>query len=134
MPTQKSAHKHKQQRLTFRFYKELFYAVLAVSSVTTVVYEYAVSPDAGVRGAIFDFDLIVALLFLLDFLGGWYAAQHKARYFRANWYLLLASIPITEAWAEVLRALRLFELLRLIRAGEHVSYAWHEAHAVTRKR
>lgn len=120
--------------LTLRFYKELFYAVLAIASVLMVLYEYIAQPSNAVRSVIFDFDLVVALLFLLDFMAGWYAAAHRGRYLRSNWYLLLAAIPITEAWAELLRALRLFELLRLVRAGEHISYVWHEAQAVARKR
>ena len=41
---------------------------------------------------------------------------------KENWYLLLASIPIVDSWAELLRGLRLLELVRLVRAGEHLNY------------
>lgn len=116
------------RRYTWQFYKELVLAGLAVLSVGFVFYEFIAQPDQATRQLINLFDIIVALIFLADFLWAWLHAKHKARFLSHNWYLLLASIPLLNSWAELLRGLRLLELVRLMRAGEHISYA------VTQKR
>ena len=70
---------------------------------------------------------MVAYIFLGDFFIAWSLSKHKQQYFKRNWYLLLASIPLTYAWAELLRGVRLLELVRLIRAAQHARFVWQTA-------
>lgn len=124
------AHKKSSKRtrtsvkLSAIFYKELFMALLAVLSVFFVFYEYIVPTNETAHFYIMRFDIIVALIFLTDFIVALVSAKDKAHYLKHNWYLLVASIPIIDGWAELLRGLRLLELVRLVRAGSHVTYAY----------
>lgn len=96
--------------------------MLAVASVSLLFYEWTLKPSHTVRDAILWFDVAVAVIFLADYCWMLAHAPKKWRFVMHNWYLLLASVPIVDSWAEILRGLRLLELLRLIRAGEHVAY------------
>lgn len=120
--------KHKQiRRLTLACYKEIFLAGLALASVYFVFYEYLRPVSESALLAIEVFELFVACVFLTDFCISLAKSADKKSYLRKNWYLLLASIPILSSWAELLRGLRLLGLVRLVRAGEHLSYAIHAA-------
>lgn len=107
-------------------------ATLAVLSVIFVFYEFFASPDAATKLIIGRFDIFVALIFLTDFCIALLNAPSKSQYMRNNWYLLLASIPIVDSWAELLRGLRLLELVRLVRAGEHINYAVNASNRKTK--
>lgn len=116
----------KQKKLLYynwRFYKELVLALLAIISIVFVIYEYVAEPSDEIITYIVRFDIAVALIFLTDFLIALLRSKNKRFYLKKNWYLLLASIPILDSWAELLRGLRLLELVRLVRAGEHLTYA-----------
>lgn len=114
--------KKPNKKLTVRFYLELAMAILAVLSVVLLAYEYIFSPNQATTKKIAQFDLIVALIFLTDFLVRLTYADNKVVFLKTNWFLLLASIPIVDSWAEILRGLRVLALVRLIRAGEHLEY------------
>lgn len=115
--------KHKYRKtLSVRLYKELFMSGLALLSVFLLVWEFIGSPTESQRSAILHFDVAVALIFALDFCVSLAKAPSKARYLMNNWHLLIAAIPIIDSWAEMLKVLRLFELVRLVRAGEHLDY------------
>ena len=122
------AHNKKQKQIKnyshLILVKEIFMALLAVSSVFFVFYDYFGTPDELQNRYIMRFDIVVAIIFLVDFLFSLTAAQNKRKYLRANWYLLLAAIPIIEGWAELLKGLRLLELVRIIRAGSHLEYVY----------
>lgn len=124
---EKSKRKKQTRQLTFLFYKELFLAGLAIVSVYFVFYEYLHTVSDSTVAAIQLFELLVACIFLTDFSFMYAKSPDKKTFLRKNWYLLLASIPILNSWAELLRGLRLLVLVRLIRAGEHLSYAMHAA-------
>ena len=112
--------KYKKQ-YNLLFFKEITYSILAVLSVLSVFYEMFWTLDSTTVSRINKFDIFVALLFLTDFIYYLIRSRNKTIYIRKNWYLLLASIPILDSWAELLRGLRLLELVRLVRAGEHLS-------------
>lgn len=103
-------------------YKEIIFSVLALLSVFLLIFEYFGSPEPEQISKIYKFDLVVAIIFLVDFLYQLYNSKNKRLFMKHNWYLLLASIPVTEGWAEVLRGLRILSLVRLLRATEHVHY------------
>lgn len=116
-------HTKKSKKYNFIFYKELFLASLAILSVYFVFYEFFAHPSQQTIHTINTFEIVVAVIFLFDFF--YYLAKSKSKkvYFKENWYMLLASIPILDGWAELLRGLRMLELIRLLRAEEHLKYA-----------
>lgn len=103
--------------------KEIIFSILAILSVGLLFWEIFDSPTKEQQRTIFIFDIFVAIVFLSDFLYQIIHAKNKKHFLIHNWFLVLASIPIVEGWAEVLRGLRLLSLVRLLRAGEHVKYA-----------
>lgn len=111
------------KRYNYLFYKEIFLASLAVLSVYFVFYEYIAQPSEQTISAIGTFEIIVACIFLFDFFYYLVKSKNKKIYFKNNWYMLLASIPILDSWAELLRGLRMLELVRLIQAEEHLKHA-----------
>ena len=116
--------KQSRKRRLLRWYvlKELVLTVLALLSVGLVVYELAFNPSAAQHRLINHADFGIACLFLFDFCLELRIANDKRRYWRRNWYFLLAAIPITDSWTEALRGLRILRVLRLLRAGEHVDF------------
>ena len=112
----------KRTKYSVRFYKEIALSILAVMSVALLGYEFLQNPPAWQVAKIMRFDFFVAIIFLCDFIVEFSLATNKTAYFRKNWFLLLASIPLVDSWAEILRGLRLLALVRLIRAGEHLQY------------
>ena len=88
---------------------------LALISVGLIIYEYSADLMAGHVRILHTIDVLIALVFLSDFLIGLASAPKKGAYFRQNWTDLLASIPITESMFQSLRALRLLRLVRVIR-------------------
>ena len=111
-----------RKRYNYRFFKEIVLAVMALLSVILVIFEYLLKLDEPIRASILRFDILVAIIFLIDFTWYFMKSKRKLKYIKSNWFLLLASIPIVDSWAELLRGLRLFELVRLVRAGEHLNY------------
>lgn len=103
---------------------------MALLSVGLLGLDYLEKFNSDTKVLINRFDLIVAIVFLLDFTVKFIVSRSKKLYLKRDWYLLLASIPVVDSWAEALRALRLFELFRLVRAGEHISFV---SKSLTRK-
>lgn len=116
--------KKQEIRYSIRFYKEIVMSMLALLSVFFVIYEYLASPDYVTKLTILRFDLVVAIIFLIDFCSALISAKDKVRYIVESWYLLLAAIPIIDGWAELLRGLRVLELVRLVRVGSHLTYVY----------
>ena len=100
--------------------KEIIFTILALLSIGLLIYEFIAMPSEQTVKKIMRFDFIVALIFLSDFMAHLYLTKDKKYYFKHNWLYLLASIPIVDGWAEVLRGLRILGLIRLLRAGEHL--------------
>jgi voltage-gated potassium channel len=86
---------------------------LAFVSVALLVYENTtVLPLVQMR--LFDgIDTTIALIFLAEFFIKLLLSKHKALFFKHNWWLLLASIPVSTPWTQGLRALRLLTIFRL---------------------
>ena len=89
--------------------------LLTLVSVGLLVFELSADLLAEHVALIHTIDLIVALIFLSDFIIGMYLADSRKKYFKQNWPDLLASIPITEGMFRSLRALRILRLVRIIR-------------------
>ncbi len=103
--------------------KELLFSFLAVLSVGLLLWEILDSPTPEQQKIVYGFDVVVAFIFLADYAYLLHGATDKWYFVRHNWFLLLASVPLTTSWAEALKAFRLLVFVRLFRAGEHVYYA-----------
>jgi voltage-gated potassium channel len=86
---------------------------LAVASVAMLVYESTHALTSAQVGMLDGIDTGIALVFLGEFLIRFALAPRKAAYFKHNWWLLLASIPVSTPWTQGLRALRLLTIMRL---------------------
>jgi hypothetical protein len=64
-------------------------------------------------------DLTVACIFMTEFIVRFVTAPKPMHFFKGNWYLLAASIPITVPGTELFRLLRLERVLRIIRVFDH---------------
>ena len=65
-------------------------------------------------------DLSIALIFLFEFAVRFALARKKLLFFKAYWWELLASIPVTTPATQALR------LLRLVRFGAHLGIAYKD--------
>lgn len=68
------------------------------------------------------FEYAVGAVFLVEFCFEWYHARDRRRYWRHNWYFLIAALPIPSMTWEALRGIRLLRLLRLLKIYEHLRY------------
>ncbi len=68
------------------------------------------------------FEVVVALLFLAEFIFEWHFARDRAKYFRHNCMYLLAAVPIPTTSFEVLRGVRMLRLLKLLKIFAHMRY------------
>lgn len=96
-------------------WKEIALTLLAILSVGLLVYEFSAELAAHEIKWLYRVDVAIALIFLADFLAGMYLSKNRRRYWRHNWYLLLASIPISEGIFQALRALRILRIVRILR-------------------
>lgn len=103
--------------------KELFLASLAIVSIFMIIFEYRSQPDIQMLLKLNRIDIVIACIFLTDFVLSLLLTRNRKKYLRHNWYFIFASIPITDSIAELLRGIRLLRLIRLVRAGEHLEYS-----------
>ncbi len=102
--------------------KELVFGALALLSTATVLYDWLGNPSEITRRTLDTIDFVIACLFLFDFAVELYLSKTRWRYFKRNWYFLLAAIPFSDAVTDSLRGLRVLRVVRIIRAGEHLDY------------
>lgn len=62
-------------------------------------------------------DTAVALILLVEWVFKFANSSQKSKYFRKNWWLLIAAIPISNEITETLRGLRLLPFLLVLRTG-----------------
>jgi hypothetical protein len=87
---------------------------LALLSAGLLVLEFTVELTSW-QLQLFDFlDLLIALIFLSEFGFNLLMAKKQKQYFQKHWWELLAAIPITTPFTQVLRLLRLVRMLRLL--------------------
>lgn len=97
---------------------ELIFAGLAILSIVLLLVEIFADIEAQTRTSLIRFDFWIAVIFLADYITGQLIAKDNWSYFKNNWYLLLASIPINEY---VFRSLRILRALRVIRVWSALS-------------
>ncbi len=93
---------------------ELVMAMLALSMVFILVYEYTGSPSEEVSTILYQIDLLILSVFAFDYFYRFYRADDKWHFFKNNIFDLIAIIPFDKAF-RVARLTRLFRLARLVR-------------------
>jgi voltage-gated potassium channel len=92
---------------------DLFMAGLALLSIITIL-ALLILPPASVEYAFVTLlDLIIAFVFLGDFIRDFIRAESKTAYMRWGWIALLAGIPILPGFPPIFNIVRLARLLRL---------------------
>jgi voltage-gated potassium channel len=103
--------------------QELLFMLLAAVSVSLIVLEalHDLSPH---QQELFErVDLVIASLFLLEFLYRLVGAEDRKRFWARSWWELLAAIPVTADMTralrgvQLLRAIRFIRILRIVRLG-----------------
>lgn len=89
--------------------------LLAISSVGLLVFEITHDLAPSQTKLINTLDILIACVFLGDFLFGLVRSDKRSEYFREHWWELLASIPLTEASVRALRSIRILRILRVVR-------------------
>jgi voltage-gated potassium channel len=90
---------------------EIFVGVLSILSMVNIVLAYAID-DTGLSTVLLAMNIVLSVVFLIDFAFRLFTAPSKSRYFlrQYGWADLLASLPLPE-----FKVLRIFRLLRVIR-------------------
>jgi len=94
---------------------ELFVLVLALFSVGLLIFELVAELAPHQQVILERVDLVIAFVFLGDFLWRWRKAENRKRFFVTSWWELLAAIPLTNEVTQTLRGLRLLRVVRLVR-------------------
>jgi len=101
---------------------EIVMGMLAVLSLVMLVWEVFGSLSEVEVGRIRQIDIVIGLIFLIEFTIRWLSSSDRMKFFRSNWWLLLACIPISGDLAVALRIVRLERVLRVARIAGHLSY------------
>lgn len=88
---------------------------LAVLSVSLLLFEVTSDLTDETLALVRGIDLVVALVFGLDFLLRLSGAERKKQFMKENWWQIIASVPITASGTQVLRGLMLIRLFRIVR-------------------
>lgn len=89
--------------------------LLAIFSVGLLVFELSSPLMPHHIRFIHAIDIVITVVFMLDFFAGFYLAEKKLIYFKYNWPDILAAIPISDGIFRSMRVLRLMRLLRVLR-------------------
>lgn len=124
--------KEKNLKQKLKWFKENIWidisiVLLSLLSVGLLVYELSADLLIEQLRLIHAVDLIIALIFLFDFIFGLYLSDSKKKYFKNNWPDLLASIPISHGIYRSLRFLRLIRIIRVIRIIARINRVGHIA-------
>jgi len=106
---------------------DIFVVLLSLLSVGLLIYELSSNLLIEQLELIHTIDLIIAIIFLLEFIFGVYLSDNKKNYFKKNWPDLLASIPISHGIYRSFRFLRLIRVIRVIRVIARINRVGHIA-------
>lgn len=95
--------------------RDVVISLLAILSAGLLIFEFTAELQLHQSRLIHLIDFIIAMLFLADFSYEIMTAKHKKLYFKHNWYLLIASIPITGGMFQAFRSVQLIRLMRIVR-------------------
>lgn len=92
---------------------EAVFIVLVVVSLMALAAEFFMDLDESTAQRLGRINVSVAWLFLFDFIIGLIISYDKKAYWKSDWWLLLASIPIDEYFFGSLRIFRLMRAFRI---------------------
>jgi hypothetical protein len=103
----------------------LFMVALALASIVMLGYGFLPAARPEVVSLLERFDIVIAVIFMIDFFAGLFfnVSLTKREYWRQNWLNFIASVPITSEVTQMLRILRIFQAVRVIRAAMELYYA-----------
>ncbi len=102
------------------FLLELMMFFLVLVSLLTFAYSFFwQQPTASQLIAMQYADSFIALALLVEFGGRLLLSHHRAHFLRYNWWYLLAAIPLPLSVATLLRALRIFGFVKMLKIGIH---------------
>lgn len=98
---------------------EVIIAVLAIVSIILVAIESLITLSHGVLMAIYITDLVICIVFAIDFFRRMKESQSKSQFMKNNWFEILAMIPAIALYAlgtmpSLAVALRALRLVRVI--------------------
>ncbi len=88
--------------------------ILALVSIALLIFDIFANLSPADQKYVHYVDLSIAFIFLADFIYNFWKARDKIKFFKARWWELIASIPITSGTTEALRALQLARFLPLL--------------------
>ena len=112
--------------------RDLLLSSLALLSAGLLVFELTAELAPEQTRLLYTVDFAIALLFLMGFIYEYTNATDKKKFFRHNWYLLIASIPITGGVYQALRSIQLVRLLRIVRLYARVKALSEETEALSK--
>lgn len=108
-----SKQKGKLQR--FLLIKEVIMMLLLGLSFLFLALEHLEKLSDSQLAMVDIYEIMLAFIFLAEFVFELRFAKDKARYWRTHWFYLLASIPVPTTMFEVLKGIRALRLLRLLK-------------------
>ena len=94
---------------------EVAMILLSLASVILLVYEVVADLSIQQEVLIERIDIVIALIFLGEFIYKFVRSQNRKAFFKSHWWELLAAIPVTSTATQALRGLRVLRLIRLVR-------------------
>ena len=94
---------------------ELLIVALALVSVALLVLEAVTQLQPHQQKLLERVDVVIALLFLGEWLWRLKKADNRTRFFARSWWELLAAIPLTNDVTRTLRGVRLLRVIRIVR-------------------
>ena len=113
---------------------QLFILALSLYAVGAIAFQSAKTLDAETVSLLQYADVVVCVIFFVDFLISLYRAPNRWRYFlTSGWLDLISSIPTLDAarWGRLARVARIIRIIRVIRATKIVATMIHQSRSRT---
>ncbi|MEX0748556.1 MAG: ion transporter [Candidatus Saccharimonadales bacterium] len=91
---------------------EAVFVILVIISIALLLGEFVLPVSSTTIQAFGQINMAIAWIFLADFFLGLLITPDRRLYLKSDWFLLLASIPVSEY---VFSSLRVFRLVRIFR-------------------
>jgi len=95
--------------------KEVVMVLLAVISVSLLVYEISAALSPSQTRLFVQLDLLIAFVFFTDFIYGLVKANNKKIFWKERWWEIFTFIPLSDPTVQAFRSLRVLRVLRIIR-------------------
>ncbi len=114
--------KNQQKLQLFLLLKEVIMITLVVISFVFLGLEYFGKLTHQQLLAVDAYEIIVAFIFVGEFVFELYHAVDRRKYFHHHWFYLLAAIPIPTETFDLLRGIRLLRVLKFLKVFTEARY------------